>query len=367
MNKIKFVSSWLDFNESTWSGVPHGLYTALQKKMNVEFLNVSPPKRGKGIIETVKYLISIYTAGIPTLNFGIKQLNKSYIKGEGIPYLVFAEYSCKQVKNLYVFQDMSIDFLLRNEKLDCGNHPIFSRIIKRNYIKKNKKAIKFYKNCAGIFTMSEWLRNDFITQTKINSNKVYVVGGGYNVDPSKIDYSQKEGNRFIFVGKEWEIKNGDLVVKAFEILQKTNPNIHLYIIGPNECPKIAINKKNVHYLGRLPASELYKYYNLCDYFVMPSKFDAYGLVFAEALTFGLPCIGKNIFAMPEFIKNGENGFLIENNDEYELSQKMQQLLIEGKKMSLLLQKQRDENLRRYSWDSVAQRIIDVLRKDGYDV
>ena len=46
--------------------------------------------------------------------------------------------------------------------------------------------------------------------------------------------------------------------------------------------------------------------NLCDYFVMPSKFEAYGLVFAEALIYGLPCIGKKCYARPEFINN-ENG------------------------------------------------------------
>ena len=50
-----------------------------------------------------------------------------------------------------------------------------------------------------------------------------------------------------------------------------------------------------------------KYFNLCDFFVMPSRFEAYGLVFPEALIFGLPCIGKNICAVPEFIQDGENG------------------------------------------------------------
>ena len=49
---------------------------------------------------------------------------------------------------------------------------------------------------------------------------------------------------------------------------------------------------------------------MCDVFCMPSYFEAYGLVFVEALTFGLPCIGRNCYEMPYFIEDGKTGLLL---------------------------------------------------------
>ena len=98
---------------------------------------------------------------------------------------------------------------------------------------------------------------------------------------------------------------------------------------------------------------------------MPSRHDAYGLVFVEALCFGLPCIGKNICAMPEFIQHGKNGYLLEQDDVQELRGLMEKLLLEGSPMAAAVQADREYYLKKYSWDTVADRIIQVLQKDGY--
>ena len=139
----------------------------------------------------------------------------------------------------------------------------------------------------------------------------------------------------------------------------------MYVSGPAEKPGCLEGKPGISYLGVLSYDELASWYNLCDYFVMPSKFEAYGLVFAEALTFGLPCIGKNCFAMPEFIQDGKNGYLIEKDDADELADAMKRLLVSGRPIAQAVQAERGKYLEKYSWDSVADRIIQVLEADGY--
>ena len=84
--------------------------------------------------------------------------------------------------------------------------------------------------------------------------------------------------------------------------------------------------ENVHFLGDISKNSLSHYYNICDVFCMPSYFEAYGLVFIEALAFGLPCIGRNDFAMSEFITDGYNGYLVNNDDADILAIKMMDLL-----------------------------------------
>ena len=121
----------------------------------------------------------------------------------------------------------------------------------------------------------------------------------------------------------------------------------------------------MNFLGLLSYDDLLEYMNLCDFFVMPSRFEAYGIVFPEALCFGLPCIGKNICAMPEFIQDGENGRLIHDDDPDELADCMENLLLDGKDYASRVWTMHDWYLKEYSWKSVAERIVKVMREDGF--
>lgn len=361
MNDMYFVNSWPKL-EAAWSGTPNGLFTALSQKLDVHLLDGCPTSSKAGNI------LSALTMGLSRLDSIERKLNKVAVPSN-TPLFTFGEYASRHVKNTYCYQDLSVDYLLR---LRERNHPAAAYALKKvipSFIakQKNKKTKYFYQNCAGVFTMSEWLRKDLIEHTGLPASKVHHVGGGSNIDVSKIDYSQKQGNKFLFVGKDWPRKNGDLVVEAFKRLSAAYPeyNPQLYIAGPEKKSDCINGHENIVFLGRLSYNELISYYNLCDYFVMPSKFEAYGLVFAEALCFGLPCIGKNICAMPEFIQHGQNGFLIEHDDADELTSAMSRLLLDGHSIACAVQTNKAYYLEKYSWDSVADRIIRILKNDGY--
>ena len=260
--------------------------------------------------------------------------------------------------------------MLKNKALNYSVlHKLKNSIVLYSLKRKQKEAARFYQNCAGIFTMSNWLKCYMVQNMGICENKVHHVGGGCSVDVSLIDATRKTGNKFLFVGKDWQRKNGDLVVNAFEKLSELYPEMEpeLYIAGPVSPPPSVIKKKGIHFLGLLPYNELAQYYNLCDYFVMPSNFEPYGLVFVEALIFGLPCIGKDCYAMPEFIQDGENGYLIQDNDVDQLVRAMKKLLLNGSTISDFVKKKHDFYVNEYSWDSVANRILKVMKKDGFDV
>ena len=109
---------------------------------------------------------------------------------------------------------------------------------------------------------------------------------------------------------------------------------------------------------------MYEYYNKCDIFVMPSYIDAYGKVFAEALSCGLPCIARRAFAMQDMIEDGKNGYLIDNDDIEVLAQKMRDLLLD-ENIKKYVYEHMKEYQTMYSWDAVAQRIADIMNQDEY--
>ena len=68
--------------------------------------------------------------------------------------------------------------------------------------------------------------------------------------------------------------------------------------------------------------------------------------------------------MKEFIKDGKNGYLInEDNDEY-LADKMLQLL-NNDEIKEYVKSKRQQYIKEYSWNSVAEKIIKVMKNDGY--
>ena len=119
-----------------------------------------------------------------------------------------------------------------------------------------------------------------------------------------------------------------------------------------------------YFLGNLPAGNVQYYYNLCDVFVLPSRFEAFGIVFVEALCYGLPCIGRNLMEMPNLIQNNETGLLLSAEEENPqvLAERMYSL-ITNEKFFRNVQSKQDYYKVEYSWDTVAKRMISIMKQD----
>lgn len=176
----------------------------------------------------------------------------------------------------------------------------------------------------------------------------------------------KSHNKILFVGKDFKRKGGFITYEAFKLLREKINNAELYVIGPKKNP-IEKPIEGFHFIGQIPFREEAKYYNMCDIFCMPSYFEAYGLVFVEALTFGLPCIGRNCYEMPYFIQDGNSpkhsddatGLLLNHDDPKELASLMLRLLNE-ESFSRNVIARRQQYINDYSWDTVAGRIAKIV-------
>lgn len=165
----------------------------------------------------------------------------------------------------------------------------------------------------------------------------------------------------MFVGKDFKRKGGYITYEAFKLLREQGEKVELYVIGPQSDP-IENPVEGYHFIGQIPFNEEAKYYNMCDVFCMPSYFEAYGLVFVEALTFGLPCIGRNCYEMPYFIQDGETGLLLNYDDPHELARLMLRLMHE-ESFSLNVLSKRQQYIHDYSWDNVARKIYTIIKSE----
>jgi glycosyltransferase involved in cell wall biosynthesis len=362
MEKMIFSCNWGNKNKAAWSGTVPGLYGQLQKYYEVERfdINVRHPllvlfrcleRLGLGRFDMVymRYYTRVFAA--------------RYKKMMGIKVFQFDECPAVPWAKSYIFQDLSVGFLLdvyenRPELIPyCGLENLSYRYLKKRV--RSQRA--FYRNAAGIFTMGQWLADYLVEHEGLPREKVHAVGGGVNVDVAGIDDSKRRGNRILFIGRDYKRKGGDLVVKAFRILKERMPDAELYVAGPSINP-IAQEDwiEGIFFLGEQSAAQIQTLYNKCDIFCMPSRFEAYGLVFAEALVCGLPCIARNDFAMKEMICEGQNGYLIDGDDIQQLAEKMEAVLT-NEQMKRFVRSQREEYIHKYSWESVVKQIADIVR------
>lgn len=369
MQKLYFIVSWAKKKETTWSGTCYGLYTSLSKFFEVEDIRISENKLSPIIRRLNRFLKDKYKLKYnlfvkETLNNRLLLTNLLQHKEPGIVFQ-FSE-AFLDLKNYpsYIFQDLSqvyVKYLSKdNQKVFeySGFYPFSkSSIRERAYMQK-----EYYKNCKGIFTMGEWCKKDIVARCNVSPDKVHAVGGGINLDINLIHPTNRTNNKILFVGKDFKRKGGYIVYEAFKLLKEDIQDLELYIAGPSENPiKSPIN--GYYYMGLCNHEQLSTLFNKCDIFCMPSYFEAYGLVFIEALCYGLPCIGRNVYEMPYLIKEGENGYLLKEDNPKELSCLIRKLLNdEGIKQNVLALK--DVYIKEYSWNNVALKISNIIKKDN---
>ncbi|MDG2090054.1 MAG: glycosyltransferase family 4 protein [Gammaproteobacteria bacterium] len=174
--------------------------------------------------------------------------------------------------------------------------------------------------------------------------------------------------KILFVGNITQQKGLHVLIKAIHMLDES---ITLSVVGRedidlrymNNIKKyIAINgiENRIKFYGSLTDESLKKQYLDNDVFVLPSINEAYGIVFLEAMQFGLPVIGCNLGGAQEIIEDGVNGYLVDSKDEQGLAEFItlldndRELL---KKMSELVQKKYSQHP---TWDESSKKIRTFL-------
>lgn len=245
------------------------------------------------------------------------------------------------------------------------NSPYYKDLKDRGFIKRSLNYERqLYKRMDLIFTMSSWLARSFQQDFGISHEKVLPVGAGVNL-PFLFNTEKKsyEEPRILFVGKMFERKGGLYLLEAFEKVKKEIHDAQLILIGPDlkNLPDgvtcLGFVSKNADEGIQILLSEYFK----ASVFVLPTLYEPYGIVFAEAMAHRLPCIGTDTCAIPEIIENGKSGFIVPVADSKKLADKIIEIL-----RSANLAKQMGEHgyqryLNNHTWGSVAGKIDEALQ------
>lgn len=143
-----------------------------------------------------------------------------------------------------------------------------------------------------------------------------------------------ENYNLLFVGRIEKVKGIDVLIKAMSLIIKKYPNAKLTIVGEGEFKKEIdlLTKKlnltnNISFIGSINHNNIQKYYHQSSIVLMPSIWpEAFGKVGLEAMSTGRPIIASRVGGIPEWLENGETGYLVDPGVPEQIAEKVIKLL-----------------------------------------
>jgi phosphatidylinositol alpha-1,6-mannosyltransferase len=140
----------------------------------------------------------------------------------------------------------------------------------------------------------------------------------------------------LLVGRMWPSEGGkghDHLIEAWPAVRMRAPDAELWIVGDGDNRARLEERARAHgvagavrFFGRVSDAELCDLYRRAALFAMPSCQEGFGLVYAEAMWHGLPCIGSTADAAGEVIADGETGLLVPYGDVHAIGSAVASLL-----------------------------------------
>jgi glycosyltransferase involved in cell wall biosynthesis len=371
--KVGFTYAGSPRSPASWSGVPAALVDALER-MDVSVTAIDARIFGarEHLVRGVVGLTILMSPTGPH-NFGAARDNASASAQLGMMrslsllrhawslarldgvVQIGSGYLLPPAATPYVtYEDMTVPQAVR------AGYPIWSTLPAAPLRRRIEMQRRMYRRARGCCFMSHWAAASAIEDYGVDARKVHVVGVGANhiVTPTGREWYPP---RFLFVGKDWQRKNGDAVVRAFSHVREEHSDARLDLVG--EVPPVNADGVIVHGMLRLgDPRERERFERLlreATCFVMPSLHEPAGAAYVDAAHAGLPCIGSTAGGAEEVI--GPGGIGVAPHDGHALLEAMTAL--SEPTLARAMGAKAHMRAQLYTWDAVAQRLLRALTPD----
>lgn len=403
--RLGFACGWENPPQPTWSHTPWNLRAALADRAEVVDLGINfplPVRVGLKAACARRYRggwVSMWRHSRPARRYGEAVLTRAARRRPVDAVLEIQDLAAFTGVPYLLYQDLSYDVLL--ERADAaGGLSHFPSLSRDAVLRLRDRQRAIYAGAAGVLAMSRWFADHLVQVSGVPADRVHVVHPGASavdggwpagangaqpaagagavgpgiagrpvaavgaaaVGPTQAALARRRSGprrRLLFVGRDFHTKAGELVVAATGLLRRDlDPELTLTVVGPASWPLPGEIPPGVDYRGLLPVRALAGLYDEHDLFVLPSRFEGFGIVFVEALAHGLPCVGRRAFAMPEIVQPGVNGDLVDGDDPADLAARIAALLADDALYERVASAAGDV-VAHYSWGRAADDVLSV--------
>lgn len=225
-------------------------------------------------------------------------------------------------------------------KLDLGRK-YYNKLLEVDRINNFKyKIICVLNKVIDLYTVETEKYVDVLNNIKKFGGKVKYLPNGFFSDLVEFDKNIKKEKIILTVGRLGTVeKNTEMLVEAIECIEHSKlENWKIYLVGPmTDEFKLWLNsklnsksylKKNFVITGKInDKKELYKIYNKSSVFVLPSRFESWGIALTEAMAFSCyPIVTNCCDAFSEILDTSNFAKVIQNEDKNALKNSLEEIL-----------------------------------------
>jgi len=251
-------------------------------------------------------------------------------------------------------------------------YPFYQKLISRSVRSGNIIEQLALRNASAVIYPTAWPVQSAVRDYGVDKSHVHVVPYGPNIEsvPSIEVVKSKqfaEHCRLLFVAVEWGRKGGDIAFETLLELEKLGVNSELVVVGcvpPRQFrhPRLHV----VPFLNKNLDRDRQVFHEILltsDFLLLPTRAEAYGIVFCEASAFGLPSISTDTGGVSGVVTEGKNGYLLPPEARgVEYAGLIASLFADKKKLSSLVTSSRAMYDTRLNWDVWGRQMYKILAR-----
>ena len=196
---------------------------------------------------------------------------------------------------------------------------------------------------------------------------------GYSLQEDRRNEDSRKGRYILTIANLWWYKGVDILLMAMQSIYGKGYDVGLVVAGngagASEIDKLRALSRllrvddKVVFKGRVNDEQKKELLRNCEFFVLPSRLEPFGIVNLEAMTFGKAIVATRSGGIPEIVKDGINGILVEPYDDKALADGIMRLL-DDRELRATLGRNGRKMIEdpKFSWDNVTGKYMEVYDK-----
>jgi glycosyltransferase involved in cell wall biosynthesis len=373
---ILYATGWNAQDISAWSGSVYYMAAAL-KKQHVELIYADKLKHEPSLMSKIRnsyHLHLIHREIQIDHESSVLKNNAQEILSKLTPHtdVVFSpssiHFAYLKTDKLKVFYTDAVFGSMLNYNTSFSNLSAYA--IRQG----NKIEQRALDNCDLAIYASDWAAQSAIELYNVDPCKVKVVplGANINISLSRADIEQLLSHRsqnvcnLLFIGVDWAGKGGDIAVQVANRLHEKGIPVHLDIVGVKQkliLPSYIQNHGFISKSTEEGAAKLNALISGAHFFILPTRTEAYGLVFAEASAFGVPSLGTKTGGVTTVIKDNVNGMTFDMSaDPEEYVEYIARYFNDPEAYRQLALSAYNDSVTRLNWDVAGRRIVELIKE-----
>lgn len=304
-----------------WSGVPYHMMHELKRRFR-EVHGIYPPAvigrlpRVKLASKLSQFTGRRFRVGMnkPELRWRARRISKQIesIKPDAIFVAGVDDYVPFLITDLPIIHHSDTTFAAI-----YGYYPEFENLPDRIYSLGEYCARRSIETAAINIYPSQWAADSALHDYHADPSTLHVVPYGANLNrPPTHEIATQvrpQGTcKLLLVGGDWKRKRGDIAVGVVEALVEQGIEAQLSVIGNCPIKHPRVNRYGFLSKGHPKEAKLYSsLWAESHFFILPTKAECFGMVFAEAAAWGMPVISCATGGVPEAVESGVTGELLD--------------------------------------------------------